>query len=1145
MKTGRFSKKSISKQSGVWRKLLAALLMVGCLLLPAGLVSADAATIRISLGDLPPFEKDITIGIYPVGTVKGDGTWQTFPQIHLPVTKAEEGDDAANARHDAEYEVAVQEAEALIKNMDPSYTETVDLDTGNLEFEGVGTAVYFGKVIDGPLDFSMSPFFVAAVTEIQFDMSPKWQLTTTAKVRKVWQDDENKGPGNRDNIRPQAIIVSLYQDGKPYEENGSTLIRTLNDSNNWEAEVKGLPKYADASTSRSDHLYEYTWKEVGSDLSDPAFYSSDFKVEGYTKTEALSEQPKPGNEDFAHDWVTTVTNTHDPERINLEVHKEWDDNNNQDRSRPPSSLEVTLFKSAGGKTEAAGKVTLNEANNWTDHIDGLFVKEHGEDIAYEWKEAEIKDYELTGQSAEVVTSGGVSRVRTTLTNHYDIKKTTATITKIWNDNHNQDVRRPESITLTLRKNGADFGTHTLTAKDIAGNENTWSYTWTGLDRYTDGKENDYTWAEPQIQYYTAGKPEKSGTQTTITNTHTPETKTITVIKNWDDDSDRDRVRPDQIQLRIRDNFDYDQMVTLTASGNAVSGNANQWRYVSGPLPRYKNVDGTREEIQYSIQEVDVKSAYYEAGTPSKDGNTWTITNKHEPSTTDVSVEKVWADGSDVDGLRPASVEVVLLADGSRQGDPVTLDESNNWSYRWTGLLTKNTAGEDIRYEVDELTEIDGYDRRVITGNAKDGFIITNPHTPYTGSLCIEKSVTVNRQITTGTEADGTYSFRVTGPNYDKLFPIRILNGQSERIQINDLTPGVYIITEEVPDGMTLTTSNGQSIEVEANNGDDIPVAQFNNDISVTTPTPTTPTTPTPTTPTPTGTTPTPTTPTTPPTTPPDRTTPTPIDAPPTISITGTKTWDDENNIHNTRPDAITVRLFANGTEVNATPTWTRSDSTNTWTYTFTNLPSSRTYTVREDPVPGYTGSVSGYNITNTLIPSTPRNYVTISGTKTWADSANAAGTRPGFITVRLYRNGVEVDSRNVTAGTGWTYSFASMPADDGYGNQYTYTVREDGVPGYFARVDGYNMTNLRIPTTVTNNNTPGNGTGYPPFGTMNEESLEDLVDIFDYDTPLWGGLLGTGDTMPKYPFIFAGIGVAALLILILFGRKKKERGDAA
>ena len=51
--------------------------------------------------------------------------------------------------------------------------------------------------------------------------------------------------------------------------------------------------------------------------------------------------------------------------------------------------------------------------------------------------------------------------------------------------------------------------------------------------------------------------------------------------------------------------------------------------------------------------------------------------------------------------------------------------------------------------------------------------------------------------------------------------------------------------------------------------------------------------------------------------------------------------------------------------------------------------------------------------------------------------------------------------------TGWKYDFGRRPLDDGYGNKYEYTVREDGVPGYYSRVKGLDLVNTPITLLLT------------------------------------------------------------------------------
>ena len=117
------------------------------------------------------------------------------------------------------------------------------------------------------------------------------------------------------------------------------------------------------------------------------------------------------------------------------------------------------------------------------------------------------------------------------------------------------------------------------------------------------------------------------------------------------------------------------------------------------------------------------------------------------------------------------------------------------------------------------------------------------------------------------------------------------------------------------------------------------------------------------------------------------------------------------------------------------------------------------------------------------------------------------------------------------------YSFNNIPLDDGYGNSYTYEVVEVSVPGYYRRQDGYNFTNGLIPTP------PPRRAVELPVEEMTEEELEELFELFDYGTPLFG-MMQTGDELPVYPFIFGGVGLAAIILFIVLGKKNKK-GEAA
>ena len=286
--------------------------------------------------------------------------------------------------------------------------------------------------------------------------------------------------------------------------------------------------------------------------------------------------------------------------------------------------------------------------------------------------------------------------------------------------------------------------------------------------------------------------------------------------------------------------------------------------------------------------------------------------------TKVSVIKEWDDNNNSARLRPDSIKVQLYANGVLTGKAVTLNSANNWQYTWSGLV-KNAKGSRIAYTVKEISVPNGY-----------------------------------KGITTV-------------------------------------------------------------------NGNDIVIKNVYNQ---------------------------------------------------TINISGTKTWNDNNNQDGIRPSSITVNLLANGRQV-ASKKVSASDN---WQYSFDNLAAYAngqkiTYTVTENAVAGYTSTVDGYNVTNNHTPAT----VKVSGTKTWNDNNNQDGIRPSSITVNLLANGQQVASKKVSASDNWQYSFDNLAAYAN-GKKITYTVTEDAVAGYTSTVDGYNITNTHNPTTPKKPQVPNNPT---------------------------------------------------------------------
>ena len=371
--------------------------------------------------------------------------------------------------------------------------------------------------------------------------------------------------------------------------------------------------------------------------------------------------------------------------------------------------------------------------------------------------------------------------------------------------------------------------------------------------------------------------------------------------------------------------------------------------------------------------------------------------------TSVSGTKTWNDNNNQDGIRPSSITVNLLANGQQVASK-TVSASDNWQYSFDNLAAY-ANGQKITYTVTE-DAVAGYTSTV------DGYNVTNNHTPATVKVSGTKtwkdnnnqdgirpsSITVNLLANGQQVASKTVS---ASDNWQYSFDNLAAYANGQKI--------TYTVTEDAVAGYT-STVDGYNV---TNNH-----------------------------------------------------------TPATVKVSGTKTWNDNNNQDGIRPSSITVNLLANGQQV-ASKTVSASDN---WQYSFDNLAAYAngqkiTYTVTEDAVAGYTSTVDGYNVTNNHTPAT----VKVSGTKTWNDNNNQDGIRPSSITVNLLANGQQVASKKVSASDNWQYSFDNLAAYAN-GKKITYTVTEDAVAGYTSTVDGYNITNTHNPTTPKKPQVPNNPT---------------------------------------------------------------------
>ena len=619
-----------------------------------------------------------------------------------------------------------------------------------------------------------------------------------ASVKKTWDDNDDQD-GKRPEklfvtlmrrIREQAVPISLNDaddaDTNPAEE---VMTIELTAAKGWKASVSDLPKYKDGQ------MYEYFWIEKEDNIPD-----------GYKLTNEVTYNILSPGEGVTG-FITTLTNTHTPQKINAVVKKVWDDNNNQDGKRA-HELTVELMRNG---TKVAGTVTLNEENGWTGTVENLDKYTGGVKNVYTWVEKDLPEgYSLTDTKKEVTeaTENTLEADITTLTNSYTPGKVEASVLKVWNDEENQDGIRPGEITVILVKNDEPT-TQSVTLSEA----NHWTAAITGLDEYTDGILNEYTWKEEEaLDGYTLTNTKKEGRLTTLTNTHTPATIEASVEKTWDDNDDRDGKRPEKLFVtlmrRIReqavpisldDADDADtnpaeevKTVELTA--------ANDWKASEPNLPKYTN--GQEYEYFWTEKNENIPEGY--KLTSEVTGNTVTegkgvtaiitsLTNTHTPETTDISVTKVWEDNNNKADVRPVSIQVQLYAGETSQGDPVELNETNGWKYTWANL-DKYAAGEQVDYRVDEVGETDGYLKSVASNEDKTEYVITNTIT----SVKITKV-----DISDAHELEGAH-LQILDSNGTVVAE---WDSAKEEHEVTGLKTGeLYTLRETVaPDGYTITT----------------------------------------------------------------------------------------------------------------------------------------------------------------------------------------------------------------------------------------------------------------------------------------------------------------------------------------------------
>ncbi|MBE9880569.1 Cna B-type domain-containing protein [Enterococcus casseliflavus] len=366
-------------------------------------------------------------------------------------------------------------------------------------------------------------------------------------------------------------------------------------------------------------------------------------------------------------------------------------------------------------------------------------------------------------------------------------------------------------------------------------------------------------------------------------------------------------------------------------------------------------------------------------------------------TTTVSGTKTWDDYDNKFNTRPTSITVQLLQNGEMfQTKTVTPNKEGEWHYEFTDLPTTDESGQTYDYAIQE-TPVEGYTIKV------NGYDLVNTY-----------------RNTETTEVSGTKTWNDYGNKFNtrpESITVKLMQNDKEidkQVVKSDSHGNWTYRFDKLPKydaegkAYTYTIQEGKVPGYTSEiNGYDLVNTYRNTE---------------------------------------------------TTTVSGTKTWNDNNNQLNIRPESITVELIQNGKEIDNQIV--KADKEGNWTYRFDNLPKydaegkACTYTIQEADVSGYISEVNGYDLVNT-------ETTTVSGRKTWNDNDNQFNTRPESITVNLMRNGEKYAEKIVKADKegNWTYRFDKLPKYDAEGKAYTYTIQEGKVPDYTTKINGYNLVN--------------------------------------------------------------------------------------
>ena len=545
------------------------------------------------------------------------------------------------------------------------------------------------------------------LTSYDYSDADKTVITNTSKGEisgtKTWKDN-----GDAYKTRPETLTLTLTRSvaGGDSETVNATPEWTKNDDNTWTYTYKDLPK-----TDVNGNVYTYTVEEA---LPDGSAYVC--TEDGLNLTNTLTG------------------------KVDVSGTKTW-------VGGEPADLQLTLYRSVAGTAEGeetTESVVENvtpewnkDGDKWTYTYSDL-PKYDDQGKIYLYRVEENISDEYNG----VTTAGEADKFSAIYTYDFtNVKKGALTVEKIVQGNRGETDREftftvtltGESITgvkadsvsgtfgdMTFENGVATFMLkhgESITASGLpAGLNYSVEETNANADGYTtsnSGNTGTIPSGDTDKVYFTNTKHEGEALTTSVS-----------VQKVWKIDNGGEQPEFVKVQLE-KDGQPYGNPVTLN--------DKNGWKYEWKDLPL---------GFTWTVEEVDAPEGF--TSYTNNYDNHFVITNddvdtEQKPET--VNVRKVWV--IDDGGERPDSVSVQLMRDGEPFGNPVTLNDANDWSHAWNDLESGHN------WTVVELNVPDGF--KATVSQSGDTFTIINDDTTEkTTEIRANKEWTIDNG---GTRAD--------------------------------------------------------------------------------------------------------------------------------------------------------------------------------------------------------------------------------------------------------------------------------------------------------------------------------------------------------------------------------------------------------